>query len=164
MKYQKTMMLMGLVCVVLLCGCEQPQSEPTVDESEINRKVVDTYSDLAIQNAVITQHTLYPYHFVNNSAQLNGLGQRDLSVLIQHFKDNPGQLNVQQGEAGSVLYQSRIQTIQEKLLQGGIPEAKIQISSGMPGGEGIASNAVIEILEADKSAEMGESSEMDVEF
>lgn len=164
MKYQKTMLVLGLICCVILVGCQVEPTEPTVDTSEVNRKIVDTYSDLAIQNAIISQHTLYPYHFVKNSAQLNGLGQRDISVLIQHFQDNPGQINVQQSGVDSVLYQSRTQIVYEKLLAGGIPDGKIRIASGMPGGEGISSNAVIEILEKAKTADMGQGSDMDVAF
>ena len=164
MKLKETMFVMSVLCVIFVLGCQEQQAGPTVDTSGVNRKIVDTYSDLAIQNAIISQHTLYPYHFVNNSAQLNGLGERDLSVLVQHFQDNPGRINVQQGSVDSVLYQSRAQTVYEKLLAGGIPDEKVRIATGMPGGEGIASNAVIEILEKDKTTEMGDGYEMDVQF
>ena len=160
----KEMFVMSLVCVIVFCGCQEEQAEPTVDTSEVNRKIVDTYSDLMIQNAIVAQHTLYPYHFVNNSAQLNDLGEKDLSVLIQHFQENPGQLVLQQGGVESLLYQSRAQTVYEKLLQGGIPDGKIRINDGMPGGDGIASNAVIEILESEKTTQMNQGSEMDVKF
>ncbi|MEN8127910.1 MAG: hypothetical protein ABFR90_08930 [Planctomycetota bacterium] len=152
----------SLICAVLLCGCQEEQVDgDTVDTSEVNRKIVDTYSDLAIQNAIISQHTLYPYHFVNNSAQLNGVGERDLSVLVQHFQENPGQLILQQGGTKSLLYQSRAQTVYEKLLAGGIPDGKIRITDGMPGGEGIASNSIIEILETEKTTEMSQGFDMD---
>ena len=156
---------MSLVCALVFCGCQEEQAETnTVNESEVNRKIVDTYSDLAIQNAIIAQHTLYPYHFVNNGAQLNGLGERDLSVLIQHFQNNPGQLILQQGGTESLLYQSRAQTVYEKLLQGGIPDGKIRITDGMPGGNGIASNSIIEILETEKTTDMNQGFDMEVQF
>ena len=148
-----------------LCGCQEEQADTnTVDTSEVNKKIVDTYSDLAIQNAIIAQHTLYPYHFVNNGAQLNGLGERDMSVLIQHFQDNPGQLTLQQGGTESLLYQSRAQTVYEKLLAGGIPDEKIRITDGMPGGDGIASNSIIEILETEKTTDMSQKFDMEVQF
>jgi hypothetical protein len=162
MKYQKTVLAMSLMCAVVFCGCQEEQAAPTVDQDAVNRKIVDTYSDLAIQNAIIAQHTLYPYHFVNNGTQLNGLGERDLSVLVQHFQDNPGQLILQQGGTESLLYQSRAQTVYEKLLAGGIPDGKIRITDGMPGGDGIASNSIIEILETEKTTEMSQG--LDMEF
>jgi hypothetical protein len=160
MKYQKTMLMMSLVCAVVFCGCQEEQAAPTVDEDAVNRKIVDTYSDLSIQNAIIAQHTLYPYHFVNNGVQLNDLGQRDLSVLVQHFQENPGQLVLQQGGTESKLYQSRAQTVYEKLLAGGIPDGKIRITDGMAGGDGIASNSIIEILETEKTSEMNQGLDM----
>lgn len=165
MKHQKIVLAMSLVCALVFCGCQEEQAETnTVNESEVNRKIVDTYSDLAIQNAIIAQHTLYPYHFVNNGAQLNGLGERDLSVLIQHFQDNPGQLILQQGGTESLLYQSRTQTVHKKLLQGGIPDGKIRITDGMPGGNGIASNSIIEILETEKTTDINPGFDMEVQF
>jgi hypothetical protein len=160
----KEMFAMSLVCAILFCGCQEQQAGPTVDESQVNRKIVDTYSDLMIQNAVIAQHTLYPYHFVNNSALLNNLGERDLAVLTQHFQENPGQLTIQQGKTDALLYQSRAQTVYEKLLAGGIPDSKIKIVSGMPGGEGIQSNAIIEILSTEKTTDMGQGYDMGVQF
>ena len=164
MRYKKTVLMMGLLCCVILIGCQEELASPTVNTSQVNRKIVDTYSDLAIQNAIISQHTLYPYHFVNNSPMLNGIGERDLSVLIQHFQDNPGQLILQQGGTESLLYQSRAQTVYEKLLAGGIPDEKIRITDGMPGGNGIASNLVIEILANEKSQNMNRGLDMDVKF
>ena len=161
----KEIFVLSLIGAVMFCGCQEEQADTnTVDTSQVNRKIVDTYSDLAIQNAIIAQHTLYPYHFVNNGAQLNGLGERDLSVLIQHFQDNPGQLTLQQGGTESLLYQSRAQTVYEKLLAGGIPDEKIRITDGMPGGDGIASNSIIEILETEKTTDMSQKFDMEVQF
>jgi hypothetical protein len=157
----KELFAMSLVCAVLLCGCQEEQAAPTVDQDAVNRKIVDTYSDLAIQNAIIAQHTLYPYHFVNNGAQLNQLGQRDISILVQHFQNNPGQLTLQQGGTESLLYQSRAQAVYETLLAGGIPDGKIRITDGMPGGDGITSNSIIEILETEKTTEMSQGMDMD---
>lgn len=156
----KTMFVVGLCCTILFTGCQEQQAGPTVDESQVNRKIVDTYSDLMIQNAIVAQHTLYPYHFVNNSVMLNSLGERDLAVLIQHFQDNPGQLMIQQGNTDAILYQSRAQTVYEKLLAGGIPDNQIKIVSGMPGGDGMLSNAVIEILATEKTTDMSQSFDM----
>jgi hypothetical protein len=165
MKYKKAALAMALVGAVVLCGCQEQQAKsPTVDESQVNRKIVDTYSDLMIQNAIIAQHTLYPYHFVNNSPLLNNLGERDMAVLIQHFMDNPGQLMIQQGGTDAVLYQSRAQTVYEKLLAGGIPDAKIKIVTGMPGGDGMQSNSMIQILETEKTTDMSQGTGMDVKF
>ena len=165
MKCKKTMIVVCLFSIIIGVGCQKEQVDTnTLDTSQVNRKVVDTYFDLAIQNAIVAQHTLYPYHFVNNGAQLNDLGQRDLSVLIEHFQDNPGQLTLQQGGTESLLYQSRAQTVYETMLAGGIPDGKIRITDGMPGGEGMASNSIIEILETESTTETSQGLGMDVGF
>jgi hypothetical protein len=87
-----------------------------------------------------------------------------MAVLIQHFMDNPGQLMIQQGGTDAVLYQSRAQTVYEKLLAGGIPDAKIKIVTGMPGGDGMQSNSMIQILETEKTTDMSQGTGMDVKF
>lgn len=153
MKTRKMFIVISLICMVLISGCQEEQSAEMnpIDKSAVNRAIVDTYSDLAIQNAIVAQHTLYPYHFVINSVDLNDLGRRDLSVLVEHFKQNPGVLTVQQGGVEGVLYQARVQRVHEKLMEAGIPQNKINMADGMPGGSGMLSNAVIEILEKAKT-------------
>ena len=154
MKRNVTIVVIGLICGCLLSGCQEERiSEPNpIDRSQVNQAILGSYSDLAIQNAIITQSTLYPYHFVNNSAQLNTLGRRDLGVLIQHFTVNPGKLSIQQGNVSNELYQERRQIIYEALINSGIPDYNITISKDMPGGSGMSSNEVIEILAGPKGA------------
>jgi hypothetical protein len=150
MKYPKTAVVVSVICAIFLNGCtvrEEVIEPDPLDQSRVNKALVESYSDLAIQNAIIAQHTMYPYHFVADSAQLNGLGQRDLAVLASHFQQNPGQICLAKGQTEALLYQSRAQTIYEKLIQAGIPDQKIKITDGLPGGDGMPSNAVIEILE-----------------
>ncbi|MCI0499673.1 MAG: hypothetical protein L0Y36_08345 [Planctomycetales bacterium] len=161
MRYGKIAFMVSVVCGILLNGCykEEEVIEPApIDQSKVDKALVESYSDLAIQNAIIAQHTIYPYHFVTNSAQLNGLGERDLAVLTAHFQQNPGQICLAQGQTESLLYQSRAQTIYEKLLQAGIPDGKIRITGGLPGGDGMPSSAVIEILENARTTSFDEDS------
>lgn len=44
--------------------------------------------ETSVENAVISQCTLYPYHFAAYSASLNDLGRRDLNILASHFKEH----------------------------------------------------------------------------
>ncbi|MHC4552374.1 MAG: OmpA family protein [Planctomycetota bacterium] len=166
MNTKNMLIVMSLLCTVLMTGCQDEQvggTEP-IDKGAVNRAIVDTYSDLAIQNAIIAQHTLYPYHFVPNGVDLNDLGRRDLSVLIEQFKVNPGTLTVQQGSVESVLYQLRAQMVYEKLMEAGIPQSKINVTDGMPGGSGMSSTMLIEILETAKEAESNYDNKMEVQF
>ena len=158
MKVNLALASVVVVCAILAIGCEEEivrTQEP--DTSLADRAIVDSYSDLAIQNAIIAQHSMYPYHFVVNGAQLNALGELDIEVLIRHFGGNPGEIALRREDTPSFLYLARLQTIQEKLLAAGIPQDKIKISDGMPGGDGMPSNSVIQILKISEESRRGQS-------
>lgn len=137
--------IISLSCV-LMVGCSE-----TVQKSQnpylIEGELVNSYNDIALQNAIIAQHTLFPYHFVKNSAEINELGSRDFGVLVKHFTKNPGSLNIQRGDSSVDIYQARINLVLDGLKQAGIDTGQIYISDGMPGGPGMPSEKVITILE-----------------
>jgi len=89
---------------------------------------------------------LYPYHFASGSGQLNELGTRDLSVLIDHFLKVGGNLNVHRGEATTALYDERVKSVLERLASAGVKNGAVSIQDGIPGGEGIGTERVIVIL------------------
>ena len=145
-----TIMLMCVICVVM-AGCQGNAKEPNpseLDRSRINVGLVNSYNDLAMQNAIITQHTLYPYHFVKNGAELNELGRRDLAILAGHFKENPGRLNVRYDGLAMDIYTARVNLVLEGLKKAGVDAKRITISDGMPGGSGMASERMLKILAA----------------
>ena len=141
----KTNMLITLFCI-LAAGCNQNQ-EKTPDKPTINAQLIKTYNDMALENAIISQHTLYPYHFVQNGADLNELGKRDLGVLIKHFITEPGYLNIRKGDTPDELYAKRVELIYQILQKAGLNMDRINIGDNMPGGSGIASETIIVILE-----------------
>lgn len=126
--------------------------EKPPDERLMNSKLVNTYNDIAIQNAIISEHTLFPYHFTRNSAELNELGEQDLAVLAAHFANNGGHLNIRQLGAPADLYKARIQVVRAQLKDAGIDMERISISDGMPGGPGMASERVSGILEQESQS------------
>ena len=143
---------LALLCV-LLCGCNNTQKEPVkVNEGQMNAGLITAYNDTAMENAIIVQHSLYPYHFVNNSEKLNDLGRRDLSILARHFKEYPGQLNISGEGAGENLYQARLVYVADLLKKDGIDVSKVAISDRLPGGDGMNSVDVLQIKEADQKA------------
>ena len=135
---------------LLLAGCSE-EMQKSQDTHLLNSKLIEAYDDISINNAIVSQHTLYPYHFVNNGAELNELGNNDLRVLIKHFTKNPGKLNIRQGDVSSDIYQARIKTVRKEIAEAGIDE-KISISDDMPGGPGMSSEKVLVILENDSKA------------
>ena len=145
MKLNVSMVLATFLIGVLLMGCEESTTKGP-DERDINTRLLNSYNDTAIQNAVISQHTLYAYHFVQDGPELNELGERDLVVLIQHFAKNGGSLNIRRHEASAELYQARVNTVRDRLREAGIDMERVSVSDGMPGGSGMASERVIVIL------------------
>jgi hypothetical protein len=139
-----------LIAIVLFCvltfGCQEETAEGP-NSHLINSKLVSTYNDIAIQNAVVSQHTLFPYHFVENGAELNELGQKDLAVLTSHFMKHPGHLNIRKHNIPGDLYEARVNLVRDRLQQAGIINKRISISDGMPGGSGMTSERVLVILE-----------------
>jgi hypothetical protein len=136
----------AVICLTLgiLCGCEETMTDG--ESRNLDVELVKTINNIAVENAIITQHTLYPYHFVADGEQLNELGQRDFGVLAQHFKEHPGVMNIRQGEAGAELYEARVAQVLSGLKQAGVETSRMSISDAMPGGSGMSSEQVITIL------------------
>jgi len=140
------MIIMTVLFCILIIGCqENMQKNP--DDRLINNQLVKSYNDIAIQNAIVSQHTLFPYHFVVNGVELNELGKRDLAALTSHFIRHPGHLNIRQAKTDVDLYEARVNMVHERLLEAGIDKERISISDDMPGGSGITSERVLIILE-----------------
>jgi hypothetical protein len=133
-------------------GCQSSQigNGPIHDDrGAYNRWAVETVNDGAVRNAIIAQHTLYPYHFADNSADLNEVGKRDVAVLASHFRRYPGQVNLRKGSEDSTLYQARVRAIADGLVAGGVAPGTVRIGDGMPGGDGMDASRVILIMETD---------------
>ena len=147
----KTSLVTGLVLVcVLCCGCEETIEREPIDKSLVNTELINTLNDIAMENALIAQRTLYPYHFVEGGEKLNELGQRDLAIMSNHFREQPGQLNLRRDDTPENLYQARLAYVSEQLQQSGIDLTQVTIVDGMPGGSGMTSSDVLQIREADQ--------------
>jgi hypothetical protein len=137
-------MTLALACI-LAFGCQETaKKEP--NKELLNSRLINIYNDVALENAIITQHTLYPYHFVKDGAELNDLGKRDLSVLINHFIHQAGHLNIRRLDISDSLYEARIGYVRKTLQDAGIETDRISISDGMPGGSGMSSESILVIL------------------
>jgi len=133
-----------LLCSVLL-GCQENVSENGSDKN-IDAELVKTLNNIGIENAIITQHTIYPYHFVTDGEQLNELGRRDLAVLARHFTENAGIVNIRRGQEPAALYEARVAHVTEALKKAGVDTARLKVSDEMPGGTGMPSERLVTIL------------------
>jgi len=141
-----SMMIMTVLFCFLTVGCKEEMKE-SPNNRLINSQLVNSYNDIAIQNAIVSQHTLFPYHFVKNGAELNELGQKDLAALTSHFINYPGHLNIRRHNTTEDLYDARVNMVRERLQEAGIDMERISVSDDMPGGSGITSERVLVILE-----------------
>jgi hypothetical protein len=148
--------IMALSCI-LMAGCQE-SAEQSRDEHAINSQLINSYHDISIQNALVSEHTLFPYHFVENAAELNELGQRDLAALATHFVKHAGHLNVRRHNTPADLYEARLKVVHGKLQEAGIEMERMSISDDMPGGSGVPSERILVILQkADAGASTGGS-------
>jgi hypothetical protein len=124
-----------LGCVAALSACQS--TYPNGDEQrEMNTASLNLLNKATVDQAIITQHTLYPYHFLDGSASLNELGERDLSVLAAHYAEHPGAINVYRGNASEALHRDRLQTVRQELAHAGVDLNRMTVGDGLPGGDG----------------------------
>jgi hypothetical protein len=133
-----------LGAVVFVGGCKQDQK--AAEDRTADAYFVRSVQDTAMKNAIIAQHTLFPYHFVPNGDDLNDLGKVDFDILAKHFQEHPGDLNVRRGDVTKELYDARVKRVRDRLSAYGIPAASIAIADGLPGGPGMTSENVVKVL------------------
>ncbi len=134
----------GIVCS-LLAGCEKQVGKEDAGR-KLDVELVNALNNIGMENAIVSQHTLYPYHFVPDGETLNKLGQRDLAVLARHFQNYPGSLNIRRGDTPAELYDARVAYAVQQLKQAGVKTDRLSVSDGMPGGTGVPSERVVMIL------------------
>jgi hypothetical protein len=125
-------------------GCEPVP--PTGERMSVNEQLLECYTDDAINNAIVVQHTLYPYHFVENGSELNPLGEHDLRVLAKHYRTHPGDLNVRRGPEAASLYVERMGTVVDALGEMGVDTSRVAVEDALPGGAGMSSERIVRIL------------------
>lgn len=132
--------------LVAAVGCSAPGLRVEAS-SELNTWLARAALDTSVRNAIVTQHTLYDYHFIRDAATLNDLGWRDVTVLAEHFRQYPGALNVRRGSASAALHQERVESVIAALNEAGVEADRVTVSDGLPGGEGMRSEHILVILQ-----------------
>lgn len=140
--------LTPLACVLALAGCSMyPKGSPTeisvTHRREFNTRMAANLMEDQAANAVATQRTLYPYHFVEGSAQLNPLGERDLQILAERYGPRLESLNLRQGDATDSLYDARKAMVRAYLGNLDISLTADAIVDGHPHGDGKTSEEVV---------------------
>jgi hypothetical protein len=129
----------------------------TYDEArDFDAAIVRAHQDDFEAAGVIRQHTIYPYHFVADSAALNDLGRRDVAILAGHYASlqvdqgvPPASMGVRRGDASPALYDARVRAVTAELGRGGVPNDRVRIADTVPGGDGMALGKIKVILQRD---------------
>ncbi|MEX0655100.1 MAG: hypothetical protein WD534_03965 [Phycisphaeraceae bacterium] len=157
-------MLLGLPVIV---GChQQPHVQPLGSDryGAANETMMRMTFDQQVQNAIVTERTVYPHHFAADSPRLNALGQRQVAVLAAAFRDRPAEglsrMNLSRGEAPDALYRARVQQVHAALAQHGVEPGRIEIVDEVPGGSGIEAERAADALEMDRSRTTSPSTEV----
>ncbi|MHC4718645.1 MAG: hypothetical protein ACYS5V_16880 [Planctomycetota bacterium] len=140
------------VAAVAVCGAGCEEAQWSRQSPGVNEWLVQTVHDQAINNAIIRQQTLYPYHFVVNGDELSSLGLQDMRVLASHYRQFPGQLSVRRGDAPEELYQKRVTRVLCVLQDAGVQTDRVKIADALPQGDGMSSEQVVQILERTASS------------
>jgi hypothetical protein len=157
MRCKQVLCVLGVVLVsmVLMVGCQNSHSQPCPDVRPVTFKpdtvdpwLVEVPRELSADLAVIRQHTIYPYHFVEYGAALNELGRYDLNILIRHYRQYPGPINVRRGGAPEALYQARVASVRDALVAGGVNVQQVAFADDPAGWDGLAGEHALIILQA----------------
>ena len=128
------------VLALLLGGCAvDPLKSPRSGAG-------DLLLGASMQRAIVVQSALYPYHFVPDSAELNELGVNDLNVLAMHLRDHAGSLLISRGSASKELHEARVRAVLAALEESGVAKTQVAVHDGLPGGDGLPSTKVVEIM------------------
>lgn len=149
-----------------IAGCQSsndPLPMPLYDDTELDSGMVQRYFTEQIDSGIVRQRTIYSHHFVDQTAHLNELGRRDISVLARHYRQYGGSLHVRQGPTSNELYAVRLESIRAALAASGVSKDQVVIDDGLPGGDGLSAEAASRALEnhrGDESAENYETMEV----
>ena len=137
--------VLGLGLLVLAACNTTPYVQPPEEQREANAAMVSELAQQSVRNAVLEQHTLYPRHFVNGTAILSPLGERDLQFMADAYRTTGGTVNVVSAGASDHLYRQRVNTVMIFLDAQGIGRDHVVIADKPAGGRGTTTARVVEI-------------------
>jgi len=132
--------LLSLSGALAGCGQVEPISK------SLNGWTVDASVQREIQQAVVAEQTLYPYHFEPGSPKLSELGAENLRILADRYRTDGGELSIRRQGADETLYRKRVDQVKEALAGMGVDASRIRMVDRPPLGEGMPSSEVITIL------------------
>jgi hypothetical protein len=144
-------------------GCAHKTAEPkkvALQSTQVTDiQIVDSIRNSGVKAAIVSQHTLYPYHFVRDGESLNELGQRDLAVLASHLRAHGGDLCIPRGGTETALYDGRVRHVMDWLIAQGVSADHVHVVDAVGGaGEASPSEDVVRDLRSMRSGPMQSNS------
>lgn len=143
--------MLTVVCVLGM-GCETATPRTRGKTQKVNEALVSHYSDAAVENAIVSQATLYPYCYVKASPDLNALGEYHLKVLTEYYLEHPGVLHIRRGNAEQQLYNERVDTVTSTLEEAGVDLSAMHIDAELPDGRGAPSEEAVKAREGNSQS------------
>lgn len=145
-----TFLILSSICLV--CGCQSQNSTGNMSDpsprayQEADRwMVTQPFRDQA-EMAITQERVIYPGRFIAGSAELNGLGKRDVSIIADVAGKGTVMVVVRRGNVSDQLYSSRVSSVLEEFSAHGIESSRLDVSSINASGEGTPSTEVIRVI------------------
>ncbi|NLX04431.1 MAG: hypothetical protein GXY33_04725 [Phycisphaerae bacterium] len=130
-----------LICSVAGCCCEKRDKVETKSVSACPARPdhpLTRQNDRQAENADMADMALTDIHFLPNRPILNGTGTDKLNRLAWIVENYGGTIVLNLREPRSVLTDERMDTVVAYLKQWGLPEAKVQVTVGLPPNQGMS--------------------------
>jgi hypothetical protein len=152
--FEMRLLMLCSMSTLLTAGCTNHYGMMPIqdDRGAYNAWTIETAFDSSARSAIITQRTLYPYHFVPDSPDLNELGRHDVEILAARLARRGGELSIRQGEEPDGLYEARMATVMMELSAAGVDPAAIRLGDEFPRGEGMRADQIIHILKQERTS------------
>ncbi|USN98239.1 MAG: hypothetical protein H6810_08610 [Phycisphaeraceae bacterium] len=129
--------LIPIIAAGLLAGCRSAPQEVSREwdddaRGDTNAWLMRTYFDTQTTNGITSQHTIYPHHFVDGTAELTVIGRRDIAALAEHYtRYGGGELVMPNGGVSTELYQARVDAVRDCLRSDGADPTLVAFSDGV---------------------------------
>ena len=161
----KTLMIAAMFAGLSGCAAQPNEVEPPMAEQDseldpsarTDKQFANVVHDQAVYNAIVAQHTFFPYHFMANGDALNPLGERDLGALADYYRLHPGDVIVRRGDTPEELYDGRVRQVLQGLSRAGVDTDRVKVSDANLPGRGMPGDRVVKILEL-KPMKVGDAS------
>jgi hypothetical protein len=131
--------------LLLAVGCNLPPERlnaPPQGSTDYPCKTQEPFAYM-VDNAMLEDLSLADIHFVPHTAYLNGLGVRRLERYAKLLTVYGGSIRYSTSLTDSPMVERRMGNIRAYLATTGIPEGRVKVAQGIPGGKGMSAKEAV---------------------